>query len=174
MLILLLCGSTNKIRNKVANYISNNFNFKKYTYEQCLIEIDAKKWNIYVDKIYYPKLNQLNCFDLQKRTNKQILIDECEILLEEDQSIFLNSICEKILEENIKKVIITDFSYSYELFLLKNTFPTSIIIPIQIKELKEYNLFSKDYFIIKNDKNINDNVELFMNYINDELKNIYV
>ena len=119
-------------------------------------------------------MKKANCFDLQKRTNKQILIDECEILLEEDQSIFLNSICEKILEENIKKVIITDFSYSYELFLLKNTFPTSIIIPIQIKELKEYNLFSKDYFIIKNDKNINDNVELFMNYINDELKNIYV
>ncbi len=141
MLILLLCGSTNEIRNKVANYICDNFNFKKY---------------------------------LKKRTNKQVIIDECKIILQEDETTFLNLICEKILEENIKKVLITDFSYSYELSLLKNTFPKSIIIPIQIKELKEYELFSKDYFIIKNDKNINDNIELFMNYINDELKNIYV
>jgi hypothetical protein len=174
MLILLLCGCTNEIRNKVANYISDNFNFKKYTYYQCLIEIVAKKWNIYIDNFYYPKLNQVNNYDLEKRTNKQVLIDECKIILQEDKTIFLNSICEKILEENIKKVIITNFSYSYELSLLKNTFPKSIIIPIQIKELNEYEFFSKDYFIIKNDKNINDNIELFMNYIDNELKNIYV
>lgn len=174
MLILLLCGSTNEIRKKVANYICNNFDFKKYTYDKSLIEIVSKKWNMYNDNFYYPKLNQVNNCDSQKRTNKEILIEECETILEEDETIFLKSICEKILEENIKKVIITNFSYSYELSLLKNTFPKSIIIPIQIKDLKEYELFSKDYFIIKNDKNINDNIELFMNYIDNELKNIYI
>ena len=170
----MLCGNSSSV-SKVAKYISKYYNFKQYSFEDNLINVISKRLNIQKYHFEPEERNKINNYDKYKRTYWQILIDELEIILETDETILIKLVIKQILEENIKRILITDFSHNYELQTISKYFPDSIIIPITIKKNSIYDLItcSNDYFKLYDNKDLDNDIQKFMNTLHEDIKYLY-
>jgi hypothetical protein len=70
--------------------------------------------------------------DEQQRTFRQILIDEALLERSKDDACFAKDCCNEIKKMKATHIVITDWRYTKELELLKETFPDYLVTPIHV------------------------------------------
>jgi len=70
--------------------------------------------------------------DTQKRSYRQILIDEALRLRSLDDTMFVRDCCQEIKKQGASHVVITDWRYPIEYTLLCELFPDAYIVPLHV------------------------------------------
>lgn len=172
MIILLLRGFSNSGKDFVGDILCKQYGYTKFSFANSLKKIVSDMYNIPLELLYTQEGKMMICEnDKNKRTHRQLLIDEALKLKESDFDIFAKHCCNEIKNNNNNKIVITDWRFINEYNVLKDTFSNAKIIPIHvirknqekspINDISEYHLMDRtnDNTIINNmDSSIYDNI----------------
>jgi hypothetical protein len=122
--------------------------------------------------------------DAQKRSYRQILIDEALRLRSLDDTTFIRDCCQEIKKQGASHIVITDWRYPVEYTLLTELFPDATIVPLHIvradtsaspvKDISEHHLDDRvgDATIINTmDVHVYQDIRRFIQSIHDANKN---
>jgi hypothetical protein len=180
MSIIVLRGFSNSGKDYVGRILCDKYNYRRFAFADSLKKIVAKDFNCDIRQLHTQEGKLQICqTDSNKRTYRQILIDEGERLRLLDIGIFVKYCCQEIRELGvIQNIVITDWRMPDELKILIDTIPEYTIIPIHIVrqgqlespvlDISEYHLLNRlnDYTIINYmDESIYKEVETLINFI---------
>ena len=180
MSIIVLRGFSNSGKDYVGRILCDKYNYRRFAFADSLKKIVAKDFNCDIRQLHTQDGKLQICqTDSNKRTYRQILIDEGERLRLLDIGIFVKYCCQEIRELGvIQNIVITDWRMPDELKILIDTIPEYTIIPIHIVrqgqlespvlDISEYHLLNRlnDYTIINYmDESIYKEVETLINFI---------
>lgn len=177
MIIILIRGFSNSGKDFVGDILCKQYGYKQFSFANSLKKIVAEKYNIPLELLYTQEGKLMICHnDINKRTHRQLLIDEALKLKETDFNIFVEHCCNEINNNINNKIVITDWRFINEYEILKQYFPDAKIIPVHvirknqdkspIDDISEYHMTDRkdDITIINNmDNSIYDNVYYFIN-----------
>lgn len=160
--ILLLTGYSGAGKDTVGDYLTSNYNFKRYAFADVLKKRFSLKYNLptYLLASQSGKKEIVNI----NNTNKSIrehLIDYAQYKRSKDPDIWANLLLYQIQFNNPKLVCITDWRQLNELTVLKNNLPNYKIYTIKIINNNTTPNFTDDFldsyktdFIIHNNGTI--------------------
>ncbi len=183
MIIILLRGFSNSGKDFVGNVLIDKYGYKQYSFAGSLKQIVADIYNIPLDLLYSQEGKLMICDnDINKRTNRQLLIDEALILKETDYDVFVKHCCHSISIDKYTKIVITDWRFENEFDVLKQYFPDAKIVPVHIvrinqtkspvDDISEYHLINRqgDYTIMNNmDESLYQYIDDFINSFGSEV-----
>jgi hypothetical protein len=183
MSIILLRGFSHSGKDYVGRILCEKYGYKRYAFADSLKKLVAKEFCCEVEHLHSQEGKSKVCHkDEQKRTFRQILIDEALRLRNIDAGIFAKECCKEIYSLNSEiipdSIVITDWRYPNEIEIINNMFPSYKVIPVLVKrigqdkspinDISEYHLLDRqsDYIInnLMNDT-IYDEIENIMNII---------
>ena len=177
MSIILLRGFSNSGKDFVGRILCEKFNYRRVAFADSLKKIVAKDFNCSVEQLHTQEGKLQICHtDVNKRTYRQILIDEGQRLRQLDSDIFAKYCCQEIRDVSEQcaspNIVITDWRMPNELQIIIDSFPEYTITPVHIvrqgqlespvNDISEYHLLNRtnDYTIINNmDESIYKEVE---------------
>lgn len=183
MSLILLRGFSHSGKDFVGSILCNDYGYKRYAFADSLKKLVAKEFECEVEHLHSQEGKSQICLkDKEKRTFRQILIDEALRLRDIDPGIFAKECCKEIYnlnpEETPKNIVITDWRYPNEIEIIKNMFPTHNVIPVLVKrvgqdkspinDISEYHLINRESdYIINNlmNETIYDEIKKFINII---------
>jgi hypothetical protein len=183
MSIILLRGFSHSGKDYVGRILCEIHNYKRYAFADSLKKLVATEFGCEVEQLHSQEGKLQVCHnDKQKRTFRQILIDEALRLRNIEPSIFAKECCKDIYgvnpEEVPDNIVITDWRYPNEIEIVKNMFPSHKVIPILVKrvgqdkspinDISEYQLINRESdYIINNlmNKTIYDEIKNLVNII---------
>ena len=165
MSIIVLRGFSNSGKDYIGQILCDKYNYKRFAFADSLKKIVAKDFNCPLEQLHTQEGKLQVCHsDTNKRTYRQILIDEALRLRNIDTSMFAKHCCQEIYELGLvpNKIVITDWRYPNELQILIDMFPEYTVTPVHIvrqgqlqspvDDISEYHLLNRtnDYTIINN------------------------
>lgn len=164
MSIILLRGFSHSGKDYVGRILCEKYGYKRYAFADSLKKLVAKEFGCEVEQLHSQEGKLKVCHkDEQKRTFRQILIDEALRLRNIDAGIFVKECCKDIYglnpEEIPDSIVITDWRYPNEIEIINNMFPSHKVIPVLVKriwqdkspinDISEYHLLDRqsDYII---------------------------
>jgi phosphomevalonate kinase len=172
MIIILLRGFSHSGKDFVGNILSTQYGYKQFSFADSLKKIVAEKYNIELNLLYSQEGKKTI---YNNTTYRQLLIDEALILKEKDPDIFAKHCCKDINNTQHNMIVITDWRFYNELYVLKEYFTDAKIIPVHIirtnqtkspiDDISEYHLMDRkdDITIINNmDDSIYKNINNFI------------
>jgi hypothetical protein len=179
MSIIVLRGFSNSGKDYVGRILCDKYNYKRFAFADSLKKIVAKDFNCTLKQLHTQEGKLEVCqTDSNKRTYRQILIDEALRLRNIDTSVFAKHCCQEIYELDLvpNKIVITDWRYPNELQIIIDMFPEYTVTPVHIvrqgqlespvDDISEYHLLNRthDYTIINNmDESIYDEIYTLIN-----------
>jgi hypothetical protein len=161
MSILLLRGYSKSGKDYIGQILCTKYNYKRFSFADSLKEVVSEKYKCPISLLHSQDGKSMICYsDPNKRSYRQILIDEALYYRSINPDIFAENCCKTILQSNSDKIIITDWRYENEISVINNTFPNYKIFPVHIinifqdkspvNDISEYQLINRkgDYTII--------------------------
>lgn len=179
MSIILLRGFSQSGKDFVGKVLCDKYNYKRYAFAESLKKMVAQKFNCLFEQLETQKGKQMICtMDVKKRTYRQILIDEAQMLRGMDEDVFAKYCCKEISEHMGERIVVTDWRYENEYNIIKQYFPTHIIIPVNVQrydqtkspvnDISEYQLIDRttDYQLVNRmDATIMDEIDKLISVI---------
>lgn len=179
MSIILLRGFSHSGKDYIGQLLCTDYGYTRFAFADSLKKIVAKDFGCTIELLHSQEGKLQICEnDLNKRTYRQILIDEALRLRNIDSNIFVKYCCQEIIESNSEKIVITDWRYPNEIELLYQIFTKYLIIPVHIiredqiyspvSDISEHQLDyrNSDYQIInKMDNSIFNEINLLFEFI---------
>jgi hypothetical protein len=184
MSIILLRGYSHSGKDYIGHILCRDYGYKRFAFADSLkkmIQLDFKcSW----EQLHTQEGKLQICEkDPQKRTYRQILIDEALRLRNIDAGVFAKHCCTEIYgfnpEEVPEKIVITDWRYPNEITILEQAFPTYKITPVHIiregqnkspvDDISEHQLEDRcfDYQLINRmNETIQDEIKILVDFIN--------
>ena len=134
MQIILLRGFSNSGKDFIGSVLCEKYGFVRYAFADSLKKIVSLQWDCPLEK-FHSQAGKLEICetDCQKRTYRQLLIDEALRLRKTDDAIFAAYTCNNILKNKDFKVVITDWRFKIEIDFISRCFPGAKIVPVHIK-----------------------------------------
>jgi hypothetical protein len=132
--IVLIRGYSQSGKDFIGKALCQHFRFQRFAFADSLKRIVARIYQCPIDVLHSQSGKQRICEqDEQKRSYRQILIDEALRLRAIDDTVFARECCQDIMkQQNTTKVVITDWRYPIEYTMLVEQFPNDLIIPLQV------------------------------------------
>lgn len=179
MSIILLRGFSHSGKDFIGSILCAKYNYQRYAFADSLKKMIALSTNCPLDTLHSQQGKLEICKnDPQKRTYRQILIDEALRLRTMNSDIFVDYCCREIKQYESTDVVITDWRYSNELEFIKMQFPHYKIVPVHIvrtdqarspvDDISEYQLIDRttDYVLYNNmDDTIYSQIDKLIDYI---------
>lgn len=180
MSIILLRGYSKSGKDYIGQILCNNYGYKRFSFADSLKEIVSEKYKCTIDILHSQDGKNSICQnDMNKRTYRQILIDEALYYRSINPNIFAEKCCKTILHAKTDKIIITDWRYENEMSVINTIIPNYKIFPVHITnvlqdkspvdDISEYQLINRtsDYTIINCMTDaINKKIDILINNIN--------
>ena len=133
MLIILLRGYSHSGKDFVGQVLCEKYGFKRYAFADSLKCIVSRKYNCSLDTLHSQEGKLQICkTDPQKRTYRQILLDEALRLKTDNPDIFAEDCSLEIAESGSRRIVITDWRFPNEREVIKKYFPNAKILTIRV------------------------------------------
>jgi hypothetical protein len=131
--IILLRGYSHSGKDFVGEILCKQYGFYRFAFADSLKKIVNKKYGCSLDILHSQEGKLLICEnDTEKRTYRQILLDEALCLKSDNPDIFAEFCCQEILETTSDKIVITDWRFPNERDVILKTFPNATIHTIKV------------------------------------------
>jgi len=132
--IVLIRGYSQSGKDFIGKALCQHFRYQRFAFADSLKRMVAQLYQCPIDLLHSQSGKQQICEkDEQRRTYRQILIDEALRLRAIDDTMFARECCQDIMkQQNATKVVITDWRYPIEYTMLVEQFPDDLIIPLQV------------------------------------------
>ena len=180
MSIILLRGYSKSGKDYIGNILCSKYNYNRFSFADSLKEIVSEKYNCSIQLLHSQDGKKMICqSDNNRRTYRQILIDEALYYRSINPDIFAENCCKSIIQSNTDKIVITDWRYENEISVITTIFPTYKVFPVHIinklqdkspvDDISEYQLINrKGDYTIHNcmTDNIYEKIDNLTSYIN--------
>ena len=185
MSIILLRGYSHSGKDYVGNILCKSHGYKRFAFADSLKMMVANEYKCPVEQLHSQegKLKECEC-DIEKRTYRQILIDEALRLRSINPGVFVKHCCNEISKSGAHKIVITDWRYPNEIEIVSQLFPDYVLTPVHIiregqevspvNDISEHHLDDRcyDYQLInKLDSSIIDNIKTLIDFIELNISN---
>lgn len=138
MSIILIRGYSQSGKDFVGNILCTKYGYQRFAFADSLKHLVATKYHVGMDVLHSQvgKI-QISHEDKQKRTYRQILIDEAREARSIDDNCFAIECCKEIQRCQAKNVVITDWRYPNELKLLRHYFPDYTITTVHLIRISQ-------------------------------------
>ena len=182
MSIILLRGFSHSGKDFIGQILCNDYDYKRFAFADSLKKMVQLEFKCSWEQLHTQEGKLQVCEnDPQKRTYRQILIDEALRLRNLDAGVFAKHCCTEIYgfnpEDIPEKIVITDWRYPNEITILEQAFPGYKIIPVHVQrfdqqkspvnDISEYQLMNRnnDYTLINNmDESIYQEIEVLVKF----------
>lgn len=183
MSIILLRGFSHSGKDYIGNILCESYGYKRFAFADSLKSMVADEFKCPVELLHSQEGKLTICeSDINKRTYRQILIDEAFRLRNINPGVFAKHCCNEIIKSNYNKIVITDWRYPNEIEIVSKLFPTYEITPVHIirkgqlkspvNDISEYQLDDRhyDYQLINNlDSSIIDDIKILIDFIDSKI-----
>jgi hypothetical protein len=184
MSIILLRGFSHCGKDFIGSILCAKYEYQRFAFADSLKKMVALSTNCPLSQLHSQQGKLEICKDdPQKRTYRQILIDEALRLRNMNSDIFIDYCCREIKQYESDKVVITDWRYANELEYIEKRFPHFKVIPVHIvrteqskspvDDISEYQLVDRnnDYILYNNmDDTIYSQIDKLINYVNRQVE----
>ena len=179
MSIILLRGFSHCGKDFIGSILCAKYDYQRFAFADSLKKMVALSTNCPLDKLHSQEGKLEICKDdPQKRTYRQILIDEALRLRNMNSDIFVDYCCREIKQYESTNVVITDWRYRNEIDFIKMRFPNYKVVSVHIvrtdqskspvDDISEYQLVDRtyDYILYNNmDDTIYGQIDKLINYV---------
>ncbi len=131
--IILIRGYSQSGKDFVGKALCHYYGYQRFAFADSLKRIVASLYSCPMEMLHSQHGKQQICEnDPQRRTYRQILIDEALRLRAKDDTMFIRDCCQEIKKLDAPHVVITDWRYPIEYTLLCELFPEDIVIPLHV------------------------------------------
>lgn len=168
MFIILLRGYSRSGKDFVGNILCKQYHYHRFAFADSLKKLVAETFDCPIEQLHSQEGKQEICpSDPNKRTYRQILIDEALRIRSQHDTIFAEQCCQSIQTSRATRIVITDWRYPIELDIIQQYFPHATILPVHlirvdqshspISDSSEYHLEKRtsDYTIVNH---LNDSI----------------
>jgi len=133
MSIILIRGYSQSGKDYVGRILCKKYGYHRFAFADSLKHLVSNKYHVSIEQLHSQQGKLQHCEeDLQKRTYRQILIDEALLVRNNDDDYFAKECCEDIRQYNTKYIVITDWRYPNELNVIKEFFPDYKITTLHV------------------------------------------
>ena len=133
MSIILIRGYSQSGKDFVGKILCKKYGYQRFAFADSLKRLVCNKYNIQMEQLHSQHGKMQICEeDEQKRTYRQILIDEALLARNNDDNCFAKDCCEEIQTYDAKLIVITDWRYPNELDVIKDYFPDYHILTVHL------------------------------------------
>jgi hypothetical protein len=176
----MIRGFSNSGKDFIGNILCSKYGYKRFAFADSLKIMVAKEFNCSLELLHSQEGKLQICeSDLEKRTYRQILIDEALRLRNINAGVFAKHCCNEIRNSSCNKIVITDWRYPNEIEIIKTEFTDYKVSSVHIirsgqtkspvNDISEYQLDGRtgDYEIVNNlDDSVFKEIKLLINLIN--------
>jgi hypothetical protein len=124
MSIILIRGYSQSGKDFVGKILCKKYGYQRFAFADSLKRLVSNKYHVPIEQLHSQQGKLQSCEeDPQKRTYRQILIDEALLVRSNDDDYFAKECCEDIRQCDAKRIVITDWRYPNELNVIKEFFP---------------------------------------------------
>ena len=137
--IVLIRGYSQSGKDYIGRVICQYHGYQRFAFADSLKRLVASLYHCPMETLHSQHGKQQICeHDTQKRSYRQILIDEALRLRSLDDTMFVRDCCQEIKKQGASHVVITDWRYPVEYTLLCELFPDAVIVPLHIVRADRY------------------------------------